>query len=158
VRFEVITLRGKRLGHLADLLLDPEGRRIVAYLVAPPTAAADSASPPAPAQLSADTFGNLPETVAGEPNSTPAASHEPASAPLLVVASDEGVRVGRDLIIVAGHVHDDTTTSHMDTPRHSPFMVSRSLGADGSHAHEPAPPAPDRLIYDPDAPTEQVRG
>jgi sporulation protein YlmC with PRC-barrel domain len=152
MRFDVITLHGKRLGQLADLLLDHDGRRVVGYLVSPPDARTDAAP-----QVAQPPTEDLPEVVSVEPETTPAASIAPSSRPLLVVGSDQGVRIGRDLIIVAGPTPGSQTSAPsmaaVDTPLPLRPVAPHGDSQPGGH------PVTDTgwQVYEPDAPTEEIR-
>lgn len=152
LKFDVITIRGKRLGQLEDLLLDPDGRRIVGYLVAQPVAparASDEATPASPQPEA----GDLPETVRVEPATTLASPSAPSTPHFIVVASDQGVRVGRDLIIVAGATTGDRSLG-------TPFALRRaSQSAASVAAGQPgAGLVADTgwQVYEPDAPTQEI--
>lgn len=158
VGFSVITLHGRRLGHLVDLLLDAEGRRILGYLIAPPTAAPGGTVQPAP-PLSDASDGDLPEMVhvePAEPATTPAASLAPSAPQLIAVASDQNIRVGRDLIIVTGTQATDQPTVPGAHQGETPFALRRQASQPGASAG--AQPVQDSgwQVYEPDAPTEQI--
>jgi sporulation protein YlmC with PRC-barrel domain len=163
LQFDVITLQGRRLGHLVDLLLDPEGRRIVGYLVAPPAAIMEIAS--TPVGSSPTVPGDLAATDSAEPATTPTIPVAPASPPLIVVASDQGVRVGRDLIIVAGASSGSQARPENEAQHSQPFAPRPPAQPEGNHTgddatgHEVGRAMSDTgwPVYDPDAPTEQIR-
>lgn len=101
----VVTLRGQRLGTLADLLLDGEGRQIVGYVVAP---GGHGAAPvrarrwPWIVEPEVDASSGA-TTADGEANGREGgagtARENTGTRPLLV-SSAPSVRVGRDLVLV----------------------------------------------------------
>ncbi|HEX9058366.1 MAG TPA: PRC-barrel domain-containing protein [Ktedonobacterales bacterium] len=113
--FAVVSIEGQRLGHFVDLALDPTGRRIVGYVVEPTT-------------------GTTEPSVG---TSAPAAS-ETAGAPPMVISAEQDVRVGRDLMVVAGR---------SDGPRTN--LARREQGDIAD--------APTWQPWESNAPTEEIR-
>jgi len=135
--FDVVNMRGQRLGALADLLLDREGRRLIGYLVDP--------------TRHATTPGTTREQKLTPAAGTSApASHEmgekssaSSSAPLLMLPAAPHVQIGRDLIFVA----EDGTSNIQGTAT----PISRPI------SNAPAG-SPNALVPSiPDQPTEEKR-
>jgi sporulation protein YlmC with PRC-barrel domain len=146
--FAVVSLRGQRLGRLSDLLLDAEGRRIVGYLVGPESRAAPhdiaSASPVAPAAAAA-------ADDSGEAAPAQAAAAPAPSAPAIVIGADQDVRIGRDLIVVAGAAYAPAPATGA-----SPATRNADPSTDGDQSTDVSD-APTWQRWASDAPTEQMR-
>lgn len=144
--FSVVTILGQRLGRLADLLLDAEGRRILAYLVeseAGPNGGDQARRQVATATRSHDL--EWPEVTAPDTSTAP----EVGEVTSRTVPASQDVRVGRDLIIVAsgsGAGAADDSASGEPQIVHLPGVA----GGTGDDAD-----APTRQRWESDAPTEQ---
>lgn len=143
--FAVISIQGRRLGRFADLLLAPNGRSIVGYLMRPPEGAAHGvvdAEAGAAAQ-----HVSQPAAPAVAPEGAEAAPHDTAASPapaLLMIPADQDVRFGRDLIVVAGR--------HDAAPLESPVVEPRSAAPESDDIAD----APTWNRWQSEAPTEQV--
>lgn len=149
--FAVVTIQGRWLGRLADLLLDATGRHVLAYLVAPETRAGVrdrvSLQRVAAPQALRDSDGT--EDGSAEAPNASDASAPPTAAPLVIPASED-VRVGRDLIIVAGRPDIGTPTHGAAVTHHgTPRLDDAERAANNSNA-------PTWQRWESDAPTEQV--
>ncbi len=153
--FAVVTTRGQRLGRLADLLLDGEGRRIQGYLVARggrgvtplrmneiwtrPTPTRDEAAQPE--QLTPD------EHAQGEHAEVePPAGAAPADDLVLVPATLD-VRIGRDLVVIA-------EAAPAAGQRPTADGEARAIGPDDTTEQSATP---QWEPWEADAPTEQMR-
>lgn len=144
--FAVVTMRGRKLGQLADLLLDHAGRHILAYLVEPDAGAGSGNHIRARGIIStrAPTLERPEAPAAGTPQAT-----TPGPAASLTIPASREVRFGRDLIIVAGNAGAGAPDGGPSGARHTAAMPDDAApGGDvpdaSTHHHEQA-----------DTPTEQ---
>lgn len=143
--YAVITMQGQRLGRLADLLLDAEGRRLAGYVVE-----RQSASPvAAPAALVPGASSNTASpTPVPAPVSTPISS--PTSSRFMIPARLR-VRFGHRLIVAGEDVSRPVVAALPSGPSAewpAPHWAGEPVAAPAE--------SPEELAAPPDAPTEQL--
>lgn len=145
----VVTMQGKRLGRLADVQLDAEGRRITGYVVErdvplPGPVAVPTSAPPVIGQ--------------GAPPSAPASPS--ASPSRFMIPVKFRVRFGRGLIVAGEDVSRPVMTT---TPPAAPDGGSAKNEWPAPQWAANTPPlslpaeSPEELAAPPDAPTEQLK-
>lgn len=149
----VVTMQGQRLGRLADLQLDSEGRRIAGYVVErdPPAVSAVPSAPPS--------IIGQPTPPSAPASSPPAPAASPAATRFMIPAKFR-VRFGQGLIVAGEDVSRPVMTT---TPPANPTMGAGQgewpapQWAAEAPPSAPPPESPEDLAAPPDAPTEQLK-
>lgn len=141
--YAVITMQGQRLGRLADLQLDAEGRRLAGYVVE--RVSASQAAAPAVLAMGAPTNTTAPPPVPGPaPVSTPNSSR-------FMIPARLRVRFGHRLIVAGEDVSRPVVAAVPSGPT-SEWPAPQWAGEPVAAPAE----SPEELAAPPDAPTEQL--
>jgi sporulation protein YlmC with PRC-barrel domain len=151
-RSVVVTMQGQRLGHLADVQLDAEGRRVAGYVVERQPSSPGLVAAPAPAP---SVMGQV-----ASPSALASSSAAPSSAPSrFMIPAKFRVRFGRGLIVAGEDVSRPVMTT---IPPAAPGGATKNEWPAPQWAADAAPPSPppaespEELAAPPDAPTEQL--